>query len=159
MNRRLAALAMAGIFALSLTGCSSNSAGEGEQEIVLPEPTKQSGGSIFGESILSAPENVTLYYAAGDGTFLFRGVTQPYWCSSTRRSVRAGGARAAGRFCAGAAQSSVAPMRTARDLGVEARVGRGNGQPLAWRPISASERAGASEACVCVHHQFAALAE
>ena len=82
MNRRLAALAMAGVFALSLTGCSSNSAGEGEQEIVLPEPTEQSGGSIFGESILSAPENVTLYYVSGDGTS-FSAVSRSLTGSST----------------------------------------------------------------------------
>ena len=82
MNRRLAALAMAGVFALSLTGCSSNSAGEGEQEIVLPEPTEQSGGSIFGESILSVPENVTLYYVSGDGTS-FSAVSRSLTGSST----------------------------------------------------------------------------
>ena len=82
MNRRLAALAMAGVFALSLTGCSSNSAGEGEQKIVLPEPTEQSGGSIFGESILSAPENVTLYYVSGDGTS-FSAVSRSLTGSST----------------------------------------------------------------------------
>ena len=82
MNRRLAALAMAGVFALSLTGCSSNSAGEGEQEIVLPKPTEQSGGSIFGESILSAPENVTLYYVSGDGTS-FSAVSRSLTGSST----------------------------------------------------------------------------
>ena len=77
--RRSLAILLALALLTSLTGCVRNpSPAQVVQPVELPEPEPREPELMLGEKIISDPENVTLYYTAGDGssfTTLIRGLS------------------------------------------------------------------------------------